>query len=377
MDYRNRLTSSTDGIDTSSYEYDSNNQRIKLVEGADTTIYPTLDYEIKNGSVKVSLNLDDSLVASDDNGTINHVHTDHLGGTNITTDTLGVITQTLDYFPFGDTRIDTGTDTETRQFTGYIKDYATDLSYAGARYFKSDIGRFISQDPANLRLGINAKELKQLLGDPQQLNTYSYARNNPIYFKDPDGEILPAIILGVAVGSAYFLSDVHYAGDNAPTQTTEIIDKAVYNNVIGSDYDSLSLGEQAGLGLLIGVGSLNPKKVVKDLIGVGKTGFTLSKNAFKKSNLKENSLNLTNHAIERLGQRKINIADLQKTINSPTDVFKYSHNGDIKTGLFNQKDGIFVGVSKEGNITTVINNAKEKYVNNLKKTLSKKKTSNK
>jgi RHS repeat-associated protein len=189
-DYRNRLTSSTDGTATSSYEYDSNNQRIKLLEGTDTTIYPTGDYEVKNGDVKISLNLGESLVATDDNGTINHVHTDHLGGTNITTDTLGVITQTLDYYPYGDTRIDVGTDNETKQFTGYIKDSVTGLNYAGARYYAGKTGRFISQDPANLRLGINEKtELGKILTNPQLLNTYSYAGNDPVNNTDDNGEL--------------------------------------------------------------------------------------------------------------------------------------------------------------------------------------------
>ncbi|TCP25125.1 RHS repeat-associated protein [Tenacibaculum skagerrakense] len=181
-DYRNRLTSSSDGTATSSYEYDSNNQRIKLVEGSDTTIYPTGDYEIKNGDIKVSLSLGESLVATDDNGTINHVHTDHLGGTNITTDTTGTITQTLDYYPYGDTRIDTGTDNETKQFTGYVKDSSTGLNYAGQRYYAGNIGRFISQDPVALF------DPGAFLSDPQQLNSYTYARNNPVIFVDPNGE---------------------------------------------------------------------------------------------------------------------------------------------------------------------------------------------
>ncbi len=187
-DYRNKLTSSTDGTSTISYEYDHNNDRIKLVEGGDTTIYPTSNYEVKNGEIKVSLNLADTLVATDDNGTLNHVHTDHLGGTNITTDTTGVITQTLDYYPFGDTRVDVGADNETKQYTGYTKDASTGLHYAGARYYKNNIGRFISQDPAS------TFESERFLTDPQQLNTYTYARNNPIAYIDNNGENAEAVI---------------------------------------------------------------------------------------------------------------------------------------------------------------------------------------
>ena len=265
-DYRNRLASSTDGTTTSNYEYDSNNQRIKLVEGSDTTIYPTPDYEIKNGNVKVSLNLADTLVATDDNGTINHVHTDHLGGTNITTDTTGVITQTLDYYPFGETRIDAGTDNETKQFTGYVKDASTGLSYAGARYHNGQIGRFISQDPANLRLGISPKEQQQLIADPQQLNTYSYVRNNPIMFNDPSGELIfLAPLLGAAevvtiatpvlIASAQYLPAVI---DNPELTarispgTSDLIDGAEFvtgNNVVSGEKLSTEDRVLAGVGL--------------------------------------------------------------------------------------------------------------------------------
>ncbi len=212
-DYRNRLSSSTDGLTTSSYEYDHENMRTKLVEGSDTTIYPSADYELLNGNTKISLSLGETLVATDDNGTINHVHTDHLGGTNITTDTLGAITQTLDYFPFGDTRIDTGTDNETKQFTGYTKDASTGLHYAGARYYANDIGRFISQDPASLRFGTDLEELKRFIIDPQKLNTYSYAKNNPVSYIDPDGE--EPITLLTALSYTLFAYSVAELGVNA------------------------------------------------------------------------------------------------------------------------------------------------------------------
>ena len=183
-DYRNRLTSSTDGVDTSSYEYDSNSQRIKLVEGADTTIYPSSSYKVEGTDITVDLNLGDTLVASDFNGTIEHIHTDHLGGTNITTDATGVLKQTTDYYPYGDMRIDTNTGINDvdHKYTGHEYDRATGLTYQGARYYMGGNGRFISQDPIALF------EVAKVLSDPQQLNTYSYARNNPVRFHDPEGE---------------------------------------------------------------------------------------------------------------------------------------------------------------------------------------------
>jgi RHS repeat-associated protein len=56
------------------------------------------------------------------------------------------------------------------------------LDYFGARYFSSGQGRFTSVDPAGVTLS--------RLVDPQQFNRYSYVRNNPLKYVDPDGRDL-------------------------------------------------------------------------------------------------------------------------------------------------------------------------------------------
>jgi RHS repeat-associated protein len=62
-----------------------------------------------------------------------------------------------------------------------------------ARYYDSSRGQFITEDPVFLQLGSQQAEklanrpLRQILGDPQGLNSYSYAENNPITVKDPSG----------------------------------------------------------------------------------------------------------------------------------------------------------------------------------------------
>jgi RHS repeat-associated protein len=68
------------------------------------------------------------------------------------------------------------------KFTGKERDSESGLDDFGARYFASTMGRFTSVDPVEITPG--------RLRDPQQLNLYSYARNNPLRFVDPDGEIL-------------------------------------------------------------------------------------------------------------------------------------------------------------------------------------------
>ncbi len=250
-DYRNRLTGSSDGTNNLTYTYNQENARMKLVDGSDTTLYPFSDYQIKNGVPKLYLSLGDTAVATVEGATTTYIHTDHLGGTTITTDSTGFITQELDYYPFGDTRIDNqyGGHSQDRQFTGHIKDAETELLYMGARYYPGSAGRFISQDPANLDLGSQSWESKYerptelFLRDPQQLNTYSYSRNNPIVNTDPGGDILP---LALAIGYAGLM--IYDAYDTANTLADS--NSSISNKILAAGLFVSPVGEIKAAGKL-------------------------------------------------------------------------------------------------------------------------------
>ncbi|MEX1029093.1 MAG: RHS repeat-associated core domain-containing protein [Paenibacillaceae bacterium] len=63
-------------------------------------------------------------------------------------------------------------------YTGLGYDYYSDLTYARARYYKPEIGRFISEDMYEGNL-IN----------PLSQNHFTYVENNPINLFDPSGHI--------------------------------------------------------------------------------------------------------------------------------------------------------------------------------------------
>jgi RHS repeat-associated protein len=65
-------------------------------------------------------------------------------------------------------------DAETKGDSGNGNDYF------GARYYGSSMGRFMSPDWSSEPEALPYADLE----DPQSLNLYSYARNNPISFKD-------------------------------------------------------------------------------------------------------------------------------------------------------------------------------------------------
>ncbi|WP_179293933.1 LamG-like jellyroll fold domain-containing protein [Candidatus Methanoperedens nitratireducens] len=216
--YDNRLTQSVIGSMTVSYIYDVSGQRIGYSNGTDTTYYPTKDYNITGEVPTKQIFARDQLVATV-KGTgaaaqIYFVHADHLTGSNVVTNGPGTVEELMDYYPYGDIRLDekASTFSEQRKYAGHEYDADTGLSYMNARYYEASTGRFISQDPAYLAVGDSVKlkeltklESQQLLSDPQLLNSYAYGRNNPLAFRDPDGNFIQI------AAAAAFMAFVTYA----------------------------------------------------------------------------------------------------------------------------------------------------------------------
>jgi RHS repeat-associated protein len=123
-----------------------------------------------------------------------YVHPDNLGSTAVTSDASGNLAQWLDYAPYGSVLAseNTGTTTAARQYIGQFSD-ASGLSYLNARYYNPTQWQFLSQDPIFLLLGNQLQQLSRqdqqtVLQNPQQLNSYSYAQDNPITGEDPSGK---------------------------------------------------------------------------------------------------------------------------------------------------------------------------------------------
>jgi RHS repeat-associated protein len=71
------------------------------------------------------------------------------------------------------------------RFTGKERDSETGLDYFGARYYGSNMGRWMSPDWAAKPEPIPYAKLD----NPQSLNLYGYVLNNPVTNRDPDGHI--------------------------------------------------------------------------------------------------------------------------------------------------------------------------------------------
>jgi RHS repeat-associated protein len=117
--------------------------------------------------------------------------TDQLGTPRVVFDKSGTLANVKrhDYLPFGeDLSAGIGGRTSAQgydaadgvrqKFTSKERDNETGLDYFLARYYSSTQGRFTSVDPENA--GANP-------ADPQSWNGYTYARNSPLVYSDPDG----------------------------------------------------------------------------------------------------------------------------------------------------------------------------------------------
>ncbi|MCC7356744.1 MAG: VCBS repeat-containing protein [Candidatus Doudnabacteria bacterium] len=186
---------------TTNYKYDHTGQRVSLSNGTKTDVYPSADYNTDGTTpVKHIFGAGQTVATIKGSGvgaTAYLVHTDHLTGSSAVTNSGGTLEELMDYFPFGNIRLDqkVGSFDEQRKYTGHEYDVDTGLSYMEARYYNPNIGRFLSQDPVFLALGNEEgvqqktqQELQEILSDPQLLNSYSYARNNPLAYIDENGE---------------------------------------------------------------------------------------------------------------------------------------------------------------------------------------------
>ncbi|OGI83523.1 hypothetical protein A2997_00260 [Candidatus Nomurabacteria bacterium RIFCSPLOWO2_01_FULL_36_10b] len=199
-DWRNRMTTSVTPQFTTIYGYDYTGDRVFLSNGVDNeyTLHDT--YMVRNGVPEITIQAGATTVATVEGGALYYNHSDHLNSSSVITDTNGAqIVQMLDYYPFGDIRSNISAPNSTfdvkKKYTGHPYDDDTNLSYMQARYYSGATKRFLSQDTAFLDVGISDFEskyklkYKNYLSNPQLLNSYSYANNNPINLIDKDGNV--------------------------------------------------------------------------------------------------------------------------------------------------------------------------------------------
>lgn len=135
-----------------------------LLVGSTVSAAETNSYIHANGQL---------LAKVDENNEVSYYHNDYLGSPRAMTNASGDVVWKQDYYPFGSV-LSGGVD--RFRYTGKELDEDTGLYYYGARYYDSEIGRFVSADKISRRVY-----------DPQSLNRYAYGRDNPFKYVDIAG----------------------------------------------------------------------------------------------------------------------------------------------------------------------------------------------
>jgi RHS repeat-associated protein len=250
-DYANRLIALGSGGATTTYSYDAFGQRVLQTGTSTTWIYPSKFYTIasstgsgaKYSTTTESIFNGDTLLSTVDQQMANgaatgtaktrYIHPDHLGSTNVVTDVSGNISETTDYYPYGSTRIDTGSSVVGRKYIGQFSDQSN-LSYLQARYYDPSRGQFLSEDPV---FWGDPKE--QDLTNPQSLNSYSYANDNPITSKDPNGkQAIPAPLIAAIIQTLQRILVFLAAYSVASSQPVQNSVTHLADSVVSSSYQT-------------------------------------------------------------------------------------------------------------------------------------------
>ncbi|MFA7061591.1 MAG: FG-GAP-like repeat-containing protein, partial [Pedobacter sp.] len=162
-----------------SFVYDGNGTRVKKTASGFSTVYIDKLYECSNGgSCAKYIFAGETRVALKTDSKLLYYHPDHQGSTSVVTDAAGNKAEDLAYFPFGETRQESGTAAVNHMYTGQELDYETGLYNYNARIYDPDLGRFLTPDT-----------IVPDPGNPQSLNRYSYVQNNPVNAIDPSGHV--------------------------------------------------------------------------------------------------------------------------------------------------------------------------------------------
>ena len=194
------------------YWYDPDGQRLKKVEfhgdGSNTTIYYISKSFVRiinsSGTYDEVYYYDEyDLIAKKDSEGKKFYHPDHLGSTTLVTNEAGEVVEETVYDPFG--AVQEGGD-QRFDYEGKETDFSG-LQHFGARYY----------DPGKPKRWTQPDTLLPDVYDPQQLNRYSFERNNPYKHEDNNGNVVVLAIMIAGIVGATINTALYLSSHNSPS----------------------------------------------------------------------------------------------------------------------------------------------------------------
>ncbi len=244
-------------------------------------------------------------------------HHDHLNSVTALTGHNGTIEDTTRYDAFGEilnpASLNSGNEL---LYTGRQFDRETGLVYYRARYYDTEIDRFITEDPLGLAGG--------------DINYYSYCTNSPINCNDPSGKVLN-FVAGALIGgggelAAQYLESVITGNEFSPDLSRIVVAAGVGATGVGignlaARFGSVGSAAIAGvseIGLNVGqevintgsfdaINNLSKEQAV--LLGLTGVGSSVAGNAVANRFLSSDAVQIDLRQADRLtriGQNRIN-----------------------------------------------------------------------
>ena len=253
-DEDNRLVG-VDAGSTSTFVYDYQGARVKKTSGTSETIYVGKHFQITDGVPTKHIFAGGMRIATKDASSVYYYHADHLGSLRVATDVAGARVQTVNYYPFGEIRDNSGIVDLPYKFTGQEYDPETGLYYYGARFYDPALGRFITPD-----------SIVQAPEDPQSLNRYAYCRNNPLAYTDPTGHF-PFFVLFAfaAIGAGAYAAATHQ--NIGLAMMTPLVGPFIAGACFGGNMGQIALVTVTTAGVFYVAGSLAP--ILSTATGMG------------------------------------------------------------------------------------------------------------